>query len=136
MRFGALPSLDITEGAVLDLLESYGYLTPEENRILEERRNHQGENVNIIWGDAGFDYPTISIMVEDALDQGADVLVTLGTPVTLVAVNTTLGMDDPPAVLFTSVHNPRVSLTRLASSPRTSRAPKFRPPTNMSLSLS
>ncbi len=106
MRFGALPSLEITEGAVLDLLESYGYLTPEENRILEDRRDHQGESVDVIWGDAGFDYPTISIMVEDALDQGADVLVTLGTPVTLVAVNTTLGMDDPPAVLFTSVHNP------------------------------
>jgi len=45
-------------------------------------------------------------MVEDALDQGADVLVTLGTPVTLVAVNTTQDMDEPPPVLFTAVHNP------------------------------
>ncbi len=106
LRFGALPSLDITEGAVLDLLESYGYLTTEENRTLEERRSHQGGHVNIIWGDAGFDYPTVSIMVEDALDQGADVLVTLGTPVTLVAVNSTFDMEDPPAVLFTGVHNP------------------------------
>ena len=106
LRFGALPSLDITEGAVLDLLESYGYLTAEENRILEDRRDYQADKVNIIWGDAGFDYPTVAIMVEDALDQGADVLVTLGTPVTLVAVNTTLDMDDPPPVLFTAVHNP------------------------------
>jgi len=106
LRFGALPTLDITEGAVLDLLESYGYLSPEENRILEDRRDHEAEKVNIIWGDAGFDYPTVSIMIEDALDQNADVLVTLGTPVTLVAVKTTLEMDDPPAVLFTTVHNP------------------------------
>ncbi len=106
MRFGALASLDITEGAVLDLLESYGYLTAEENRILEDRRDYQAERINVIWGDAGFDYPTISIMVEDALDQGADVLVTLGTPVTLAAVNTTLDMDEPPPVLFTAVHNP------------------------------
>ena len=45
-------------------------------------------------------------MVEDALDQGADVLVTLGTPVTLLAVNSTLDMEDPPAILFTAVHNP------------------------------
>ena len=45
-------------------------------------------------------------MLEDALDQEADVLVTLGTPVTLVAVNATLEMEDPPAVLFTAVHNP------------------------------
>ena len=29
LRFGALPSLEITEGAVLDLLESYGYLSAE-----------------------------------------------------------------------------------------------------------
>lgn len=106
LRFGALPSLDITEGAVLDLLESYGYLSPEENRILEARRDHQAEKVNIIWGDAGFDYPTITLMLEDALDEGADVLVTLGTPVTLTAVNTTLDMEAPPAVLFTAVHNP------------------------------
>ena len=106
LRFGALPSMDVAEGAVLDLLESYGYLSPEENRILESRRDHQARNINIIWGDAGFDYPTISLMVEDALDQGADVLVTLGTPVTLTAVNTTMDMPDPPTVLFTAVHNP------------------------------
>lgn len=106
LRFGALPSLDITEGAVLDLLESYGYLSAEENRILEDRRDHQGENVNVIWGDAGFDFPTITIMVENAIDEGANVLVTLGTPVTLIAVNVTLEAEDPPAVLFTAVHNP------------------------------
>ena len=106
LRFGALPSLEITEGAVLDLLESYGYLTPEENRILEDRRDHHGLYVNIIWGDAGFDYPTVTIMVENAIDEGADVLVTLGTPVTLIAVHTTLEAEDPPAVLFTAVHNP------------------------------
>ena len=101
-----LPSLDITEGAILDLLESYGFISAEENRILEERRDYQGENVNIIWGDAGFDFPTISVMMDDALDHGADVLVTLGTPVTLAAVNATHDLDGPPAVLFTAVHNP------------------------------
>ena len=106
MRFGSLPSLDISEGAILDLLESYGFISTEENRILEERRNYEGENVTIIWGDAGFDFPTISIMVDGALDQGADVLVTLGTPVTQVAVNATSDMDEPTPVLFTAVHNP------------------------------
>ncbi len=106
LRFGSLPSLDVAEGAILDLLESYGFISADENRILEERVDHQGEHINIIWGDAGFDFPTISVMVDDALDQEADVLVTLGTPVTLTAVNATLDMDDPPPVLFTAVHNP------------------------------
>ncbi len=106
LRFGSLASLDIAEGAILDLLESYDFISADENRILEERRDYQGEHVNIIWGDAGFDFPTISVMLDDALDHEADVLVTLGTPVTLAAVKATLDLDAPPAVLFTAVHNP------------------------------
>ena len=103
LRLGSLVSLDITEGAILDLLESYGFISAEENRILEERRNHQGESINIVWGDAGFDLPTVNFMVEHALDHEVDVLVTLNAPVALVAVNATLDMEDPPVVLFTSV---------------------------------
>ena len=106
LRFGDLPSIERTEGAILDLLQSYGFISAEENRILEERRDYQGEHINIIWGEAGFDLPTVSIMVDSALDQEPDVLVTLSTPVTLVAVNSTLDMDEPTPVLFTSVHSP------------------------------
>ncbi len=106
LRFGPLPSMAITESAILNMLQSYGFISADENRILEERVDHQGEHVNIIWGDAGFDFPAISVMVDDALDQWADVLVTIGASVTLGAVNATLDMEDPPAILFTDVHNP------------------------------
>ncbi len=115
LRLGSLVSLDITEGAILDLLESYGFISAEENRILEERRNHQGESINIVWGDAGFDLPTVNFMVEHALDHEVDVLVTLNAPVALVAVNATLDMEDPPVVLFTSVSNPYESGIAAAS---------------------
>ena len=106
LRLGPLPSIEITEGAILDVLESYGFISAEENRIVEARRDHEGENIHFIWGDAGFDFPTVNLMIEDALDNEADVLLTIGTAATLVAVSVTADMDEPPAVLFTAVHNP------------------------------
>ncbi len=45
-------------------------------------------------------------MIERALDAGADVLITFGTPVTLSAVNLTLDMEEPPPVLFSGVQYP------------------------------
>ena len=106
LYFGDSPSIERASGAILDVLQSYGYLSAEENNTLEEGSDFQGERINIIWGDAGYDIPTVSIMVDSALDQEPDVLVTLSTSVTLVAVNATLDMDEPLPVLFTAVHNP------------------------------
>ncbi len=106
LRFGPLPSLDITEGGILDMLEAYGYISAEENRLLEARQDLQGENITVIWGDANFDFPSVNLLVEQALDEEVDALLTIGTPVTLAAVNVTQDLDDPPAVLFTAVHRP------------------------------
>ena len=106
LRFGTLLANDFTEGAILDMLESYGYITADENRTLEERRDLEGDSIDIYWGDAGFEYPNINFMLEAALDKDVDVLVTLGAPVTQIAVNQTLAMDEPPALFFTSVYNP------------------------------
>ena len=102
LRFGALPNIDITEGAILDVLESYGYISTEENRIFESRRDFEGENITIYWGDAGFDFPTVNLMVEDALDKDVDVLITNGATVTQTAVHITSEMEMPTPVLFIS----------------------------------
>ena len=59
LRFGPLPNNDITEGAILDVMESYGFISAEENRIFEARRDYEGEHITIYWGDAGFDFPDI-----------------------------------------------------------------------------
>ncbi len=100
LRFGPLPSVDITEGAILDMLESYGFISTEENRIYEARRDFEGHAVSIYWGDAGFDFPTVSLMLEDALDKQVDVLVTIGATVTRSAIQLTSDMDKPTPVLF------------------------------------
>ncbi len=45
-------------------------------------------------------------MIEDALDRGADTLLTLSTPVSQIAANITRQMDDPPAIIFAIVTAP------------------------------
>lgn len=106
LRFGDLPTYDVTEGALLDVLESYGFLSAEEKESALTRQDLEGENIHIVFGSANFDLPTASLMLENALDYEPDALVTLTTTVTQMAVNATSDMEEPPAVLFTSVYNP------------------------------
>ncbi len=106
LRLG--PSLSDTslETAVMDTLHVYEWIDAEELALLSERQDLSGEKINIIWGDANYDLPTVSIMIENALDRGADILLTLSTPVTQIALNTTLDQDEPTPVLFSSVYSP------------------------------
>ena len=106
LRFGPLPNYEIIEGGILDVLESYGYITEDNNRILEERADHAAAGVNIIWGDAGFDNATANLMIEQALDAETDAFLTLGTHLTLMTVAATQVMDSPTPVIFTGVTNP------------------------------
>ena len=106
LRLG--PSLSDTslETAVMDTLHVYGWIDAEEHALLSERQDLTGEKITIIWGDANYDLPTVSIMIDNALDRGADILITLSTPVTQIALNSTLDQDEPTPVLFSSVYSP------------------------------
>ena len=106
LSFGQLPTNDVTEGAILDILESYGFFSADEGETLRSRADLDGEHIHIFWGSANFDLPTANLMVQQALDEEPDVLVTLSATVTQMAVNATEGMEDPPAIMFTSVFNP------------------------------
>ena len=96
-----------------DVLQAYGLLSEDENnsergriRVTHPREDIHGERLNIIWGEAGFDLATANLMVEDALDKEVDVIVTLTTAVTQLAVAATAQMEEPTPVFFTSVYNP------------------------------
>ncbi len=106
VRFGSLRTFDVTEGAILDVLESYGYISSEENVAARNHQDMAGEKLNIIWGSADFDLPTANLMLETILDADPDVVVTITTTITQLTINATGGMEDPPAVFFTSVYNP------------------------------
>ena len=107
LRFGG-PAGNPTfvEVRIISMLESYGYISAEEAAVLGERGDLEGENINVYWGDAGWDFANASLMVETALDQEADVLVTITTPAARAAVNLTLDLDDPPLVLSSSLLYP------------------------------
>ena len=106
LRFGSFFSFTYVENAVLDTLFAAGLVTETEHASLHARENLEGENINVHWNDANFDFTAVNTIVEDALDRGADALVVLSTPTAQAAVNLTLDMEDPPIVLFTSVFNP------------------------------
>ena len=106
LRFGASPTFALTDMAVLDMLEAYELINTNERAALEGGNDLHGENINILYRDAGFDLATASLMVEDALDEGADVLLTLSTQVGLIAAGAMSDMEDPPALIFAIVAVP------------------------------
>ena len=106
LRYGGTALTALAEKGILDMFEAYGLVNPEERAILERAEDLEGERLNVIYGDAGFDIPAANIMVEDALDQGADTLLTLSTPVSQIAANIARQMDNPPAIIFAIVTAP------------------------------
>ena len=106
LRYGGTPLTALAEKGILDMFEAYGLVNAEERAVLDEANDLEGERINVIYSDADFDIPTANIMVEDALDQRADALLTLSTPVSQIAANATREMDDPPALIFAIVTAP------------------------------
>lgn len=102
---GTAPVAAATDG-ILDSLEAYGYLTSAERAALNESFDLNGQNIDLIYRDAGFDLPSVNLMVEEALDKGADALVTITTQVAQIAVSATRDLEDPPVILFSLVTAP------------------------------
>lgn len=95
VKFGPLPPFELSQKGTLDILDAYGYV--------------DGENIRLLMYDANVDVPTANTQIEDAIDKGADAIITITTPVTLAALNITSGMEEPPVVLFNTVTEPYAS---------------------------
>ncbi len=106
LRYGGTTLTALAEKGILDMFEAYGLVTAEERAVLDRAEDLDGERINVIYSDANFDIPTANIMVEDAIDRGADALLTLSTPVSQIAANITRQMDAPPAIVFAIVTAP------------------------------
>ena len=105
IRFGPYISDPIMESGLLDTLQVYEWINAEERALLNAGQDIQGEKINIFWSAANFDLPSVNILVEDALDRGADILVTSGAPVTQIAISITQDQDEPTPVLFQGVNH-------------------------------
>ena len=97
--------------AVYDVLNYHGYLSHHEIAAIEPGGDFFGNNINVIWREAGGELANIPIMAEYALDQGASVLVTTTTNVTLNAIKASLesGIEPTPLVIFALVTAPYAS---------------------------
>ena len=108
LRFGGSTLITIAESGILDTLELYGFISPDERAGLDESVDLEGEHIDVIYSDAGWDIATANLMIEDALDRGADVLMTWSAPVTQIAASVVSEMDDPPVIIFTIVMTPYI----------------------------
>lgn len=115
LRYRASGIEDPARHVIWDMFEAYGLINMDERALLDEEQDLQGENINVFWSDAGSDLPTANIMVEQALDRGADVLLTFSTPVSAIAAGATQDMENPPALFFAIVTAPYTA--GIASSP-------------------
>lgn len=109
LRFGQSSSFVLTDRAVLDMLQAYGYINADERATLEAGNDLRGDKINILYRDAGFDLPTANLMVEDALDEGADIFLTVSTQVGMIALGAMSDMEDPPALVFAIVTDPHAT---------------------------
>ncbi|MDE2636053.1 MAG: hypothetical protein OXI30_06780, partial [Chloroflexota bacterium] len=106
MNFGYSAGQTLATKGAFDVLQAYGYFNDEERAVLDAGEDLAGENINILWRNAGSDTPTANLMVEDALDRGVDAMMIVTTQVTQIAANATRDLEDPPAIMFSLVGSP------------------------------
>jgi len=106
MNFGYSAGQTLATKGAFDVLQAYGYFNEEERAVLDAGDDLVGENMNVLWRNAGSDTPTANLMVEDALDRDVDAMLIVTTQVTQIAVNATRDLEDPPAIMFSLVGSP------------------------------
>ena len=89
MNFGYSAGQTLATKGAFDVLQAYGYFNEEERAVLDAGDDLVGENMNVLWRNAGSDTPTANLMVEDAIDRGVDAMLIVTTQVTQIAVNAT-----------------------------------------------
>ena len=106
LRFGPHVSYDLIDDGLLSAILAGGMVSEAEHAILLAGEDLDGEKLRLVWRDAGFNFSNTIIIVEQAIDEGADVLITYSTPATQAAVLVTSDMEAPTPLIFTSVYDP------------------------------
>ncbi len=106
LRYGGSSLVSLSEKGILDMLQVYGLINADERAILDQSKDLNGEHIDVIYRDAGFDLANARLMLEESLDSDVDILLTLSTPVTQLAAHTAREMRDPPQIIFAIVGAP------------------------------
>lgn len=102
---------------LFDLLVDYGLVGEQELMTAVPGDDFHGEHITILWRDAGRDITLANTMIEEVLDEGAEILVTMMTIVSELAVKITAesGIEPTPLIIFSLVSAPYAS--DIAASP-------------------
>ena len=106
VTFGAPGGARDVEAGIYAILQANGYLSNENRGLLYQEQSIEDEHINLMLGDAGFDFANANLLVDAMLDSGANILITVSTPMTLAALNATSDMADPPLILFANSVSP------------------------------
>lgn len=90
VQFAHEPNVELCKQGILKALADYGYV--------------DGENIDIIYGNANADFPTINAIVQDFLRRGVSVITPLSTPCVQAAVKLAAGSGT--RVVFTYIFDP------------------------------
>ena len=106
LRFGPHVSYDLIDDGFLSAMMYGGMISEAEFELLSAGADLEGEHIRLVWNDAGYNLANTSIIVEAAIDAGADVLVAYSTPLAQAATLITSEMEEPTPLIFTSVYDP------------------------------
>ena len=109
LKWGDSSNVGLAEKAIKDMLEAYGLINAEERQALDEERTIEGEHLNLVYGDALFDRTEANVIIDEALDRGADVMVTFTTQMTQIAYYAIREFMDPPKLIFTVTSGPYIT---------------------------
>ncbi|MDE2951258.1 MAG: ABC transporter substrate binding protein [Chloroflexota bacterium] len=109
LKWGDSSNVALAEKAIMDMLQVYGFINEEERGLLNEERSIEGENINIIYGDALFDRIQANAIIDEAIDRDADVLVTFTTQMTQITYYAIRDFIDPPKLIFTVTSGPYIT---------------------------
>ena len=97
---------NIAISGLLNVLQSYGFISEAERGLLAATQEFEGERINIISSAELPNITDIGLIIEKSLDRKVDAIVASSSVAAQSAVHATSDMDDPPAVIFTRVSDP------------------------------
>ncbi len=103
---GPMTPHNIAISGLLNVLQSYGFISQAERGLLAESPDFEGERINIISAAKLTNAADIGPTIEKALDREVDAIIAASSIVAQAAVHATSDMDDPPAVIFTRISDP------------------------------
>ena len=130
LKWGDLNTVDLAEKGVLDMLQAYGYINADERDRISREESFEGENADIFYGDALFSRVQANALIDAAIDQDVDVMVTFTTALTQIAAFAIQDFSDPPALIFSLVSGPYITKVATSSCIKPAHVVGTRPVTN------